>query len=137
METTENNQENNSKVEKKFESIMKTMVAVLGGKEKFSSTKLPADELSEVVTTLFEEDKKVRVEAIKEKLKNILKSYTELTKEVKAKEKELQQLTIKKKKEFNEAAEALFKEVESLDQTEKDYYTALDAARTGSSSTQN
>lgn len=120
-------QENDgSKATKAFEGNLKTLIALLGGKEQlFPSNKVDGDLAAEIVSTLFKEERENNEKELKDKIKSILSNYAAMQNEFKAKEKEFAQLKEKKYKEFNEAIRQVFDRIKNLKDIEKEYYAAL------------
>lgn len=132
MNTENQNQEQNQnpdKTLKNYEAAMSKLTAVLGGKENILPTKkVSKDVVTNLVGTLLKERKEKLAESIKTSLAELLEKHVALTKAIKEKEKELEKLKQDKMKEFTEAANKVFQQVEGIDQIEKDYIEAIKLA---------
>ncbi len=117
------------KIARKFDAAVKTLVAVLGGKEKLLPARsIPKDDMSLIVDELFAEDKLRKKEQAKKDLKDILEKYGIFVKEVSEKEKELKKLKETKMEEFTKATQALLTRISGLSDIEKVYYEGLSIA---------
>lgn len=126
-EVTEKDQ--NNKVEKKHQEILKKLVAVVGDPKKLKLPKTIAnDSVAGVVRGLFEEEEKALLEVVKGELRDTLKKYAEMEREFKKKEEEIQKLKLEKKKEFNAKAQSLFDKITNIGELEKQYYKGLSDA---------
>lgn len=124
--TEETESQKSDKIEKKFASALSKLVAVVGGKENLKiSRKTPQDQVGDVVSELFKEERETVLVETKESLRNLLKQYAEMEKAVSDKRKELDKLEKQKKDEFSKAAENLFSKIEGVGEIEKVYYSAL------------
>jgi hypothetical protein len=124
--TEETESQKSDKIEKKFASALNKLVAVVGGKENLKiSRKTPQDQVGDVVSELFKEEREAVLVETKESLRNLLKQYAEMEKAVSDKRKELDKLEKQKKDEFSKAAENLFSKIEGVGEIEKVYYSAL------------
>lgn len=139
--STENTQQQSAeeagKIEKAYNAHIKTLVAVLGGKEQlFKKKKLPKDSLSSVVDELMKEEK-VKTEAeTKEKLKKLLDQHIQMIKDFAKAEAEMVKLKDEKMKEFNKAAQDLFGGIDKIQEKEKEYYKSLGDAASAASTTE-
>ncbi len=129
-ETTQNTEETESqksdKIEKKFSAALNKLVAVVGGKENLKiSRKTPMDQIGNVVSELFKEERESVLIETKDSLRSLLKQYAEMERAVSDKRKELDKLEKQKKDEFSKAAETLFSKIEGVGDIEKVYYAAL------------
>jgi fructose-1-phosphate kinase PfkB-like protein len=128
-EEVPNEQEQTGKVEKKFTQALDRLVAVVGGKENLKiPNKVPKDQLGSVISELFSEERDVVLKDTKEKLRNLLKQFAEMTKALEAKKQELAKLEKQKKEEFIKAAEELFNKIQDVGEVEKLYYKGLKEA---------
>lgn len=119
-------QEQTNKTEKKFNSILSKLVAVVGGKENLKvPNKVPKNELGNLVQELFKEEGETTIKESKEKLRNLLKAYAEMERAISNKRKELDKLEKEKKEEFSKAAEELFNKIEDIGEVEKLYYKGM------------
>ena len=124
--TEETESQSNDKIEKKFSAALNKLVAVVGGKENLKiSRKTPMDQVGNVVSELFKEERESILIETKDSLRNLLKKYAEMEKAVSEKRKELDKLEKQKKDEFSKAAESLFSKIEGVGEIEKVYYAAL------------
>ena len=126
IETNETEQVKADKAEKKFNSVISRLTAIVGGREKLKiSKKTPKDELGALVQELFKEERETTLAETKASLKALLKQYAEMEKAVELKRRELEKLAKDKKSEFVKAAEAVFAQIEDVGDIEKMYYSAL------------
>ena len=117
------------KVEKQFEVTLNKLIAIVGGKEHLRpNKKIGSTALNAVVSELLKEESERTVIEVKDDLKSLLKNYVELEKSFQQKEAEFKKLKQDKMKEFTEAAKKVFGRIDGLDQLEKDYIKALNAA---------
>ncbi len=130
MNTENQNQEkgNDNKVAKVYEKNMLKVVAILGGKDVKLPTKVEKNSISNIVAELFKEEMEATNKKVKEDLKDLLKKHVEAGKAINAKKQELAQLEIQKKKEFNDASNKLFNQVEGVDSLLQDYQASLGEA---------
>jgi hypothetical protein len=113
-----------------FETNMKKLVGVLGGKELLTKTnKVKKDVLSTIVENLLKERKEKLELDVKTDLSSLLEKHVTVTKAIADKQKELKDLETAKKKEFNDACNKLFNKVEDIEQLEKDYYASLSSIK--------
>lgn len=124
----ENPQEQGKKVQQQFERTIKKLVAIVDGNKNLKPKKVKADEIGEIVTGLFKEEREAAATQVKEDLKTLLKGYVQLNKEIEEEKNKLTKLEQQKKKEFNEVAGKLFNKIDGLDNMEKSYYSAFNAA---------
>jgi fructose-1-phosphate kinase PfkB-like protein len=128
-EEVQTEQEQSGKTEKKFTQALDRLVAVVGGKENLKiPNKVPKDQLGSVISELFSEERDVVLKDTKEKLRNLLKQFAEMTKALEAKKQELTKLEKQKKEEFVKAAEELFNKIQDVGEVEKLYYKGLKEA---------
>lgn len=130
MEITKNENEqkgnDNNKVNKAFESNLKKLVAIVDGEKNLKPvTKVGSDIMKNIVTELFKEETEAIEQSTKDTLKELLKKYVQMLRDIDAKKKELSALEIAKKKEFNEAATKLFNKIDGIGILESEYYGAL------------
>ena len=126
--------EDAGKVKKQYDGNIKTLVAILGGKEKlFSKKKLPKDSISTVVEELMKEEELAFEVQTKEKLKKLLEQHAQMNKDFAKAEAELIKLKDEKMKEFNKSAQDLFGGIEKLQEKEKEFYASLGDAASAAS----
>lgn len=130
MENTKNANEqkgnDNNKVNKAFESNLKKLVAIVEGEKNLKPvTKVGSDIMKNIVTELFKEETEAIEQSTKETLRTLLKTYVQMLRDIDTKKKELSNLEIAKKKEFNEAATKLFNKIDGIGILESEYYGAL------------
>lgn len=114
------------KIEKEFTSSVRKLVAILGSaKALIPSSKVPMDDLEQIVKDLLLDEKERNKKEVSEQLKALLKGHADLKSEVAKKRKELEQVEQTKMGEFNKAAKTLFSRIEELDKKEKEYCAAL------------
>lgn len=112
--------------DKKFQATISKLIAVVGGKQNLKiPKKTPKDDLGDIVSSLFQEERQALLNSTKEELKTILKKYAEMEKLFSDKRKELEKLEKEKKEEFCKAANTLFDKIEDVGEIEKSYYDAL------------
>lgn len=121
--------ENKGKIEQKFNNSIRKLAAIVQGESNLKPVKkLPQNEVSNIVTELFKEDREAKYVEVKTKLKELLRSYHEMEKALKQKREELEKLANQKKEEFVKAANSLFDQIEGVDDIQKSYYSGLSAA---------
>jgi hypothetical protein len=126
METENTETQENSKENKKFDEVIKKLIAVVGGKEKLKvPKKVPNDLLGGIVNDLFKEEREAALASTKEDLKNLLKKYAEMEKLLSEERKKIDKLEKEKKEEFAKAANSVFEKIENVGEVEKSYYNAL------------
>jgi len=129
MNEQENGKEDKNKVEKRFQSSMRKLVAVVGGQSKLRLPKtIPNDKISEVVRELFQEEEEALLKTVKTELCETLKNYAEMERAFRQKEEEISKFNDYKETEFTEKAESLFKKVQGIGELEKSYYQGLSEA---------
>jgi fructose-1-phosphate kinase PfkB-like protein len=126
METENTETQENGKENKKFDEVIKKLIAVVGGKEKLKvPKKVPNDLLGGIVNDLFKEERESALASTKEDLKNLLKKYAEMEKLLSEERKKIDKLEKEKKEEFAKAANSVFEKIENVGEVEKSYYNAL------------
>jgi len=131
VDNTEDSANKNAKVEKKFTAALTKLTAIVQGKDNlFFPKKVAADALGDLVAGLFKEENEALVRQVREDLRTLLKSYSEMNKAFKAKQEELDKLNKQKKEEFVKAAETLFSKIDNIGEVEKEYYNGLTVALT-------
>jgi len=126
MDTQNQNQNggDNNKVAKAYEKNMLKVQALLGGDVKLP-TKAKKGDMSSIVAELFKEETEATNLAVKNGLKELVKTHVTAGKAINAKKQELAQLELQKKKEFNEAAVKLFNQIEGVDSLLAEYQRSL------------
>ena len=125
MEQHVEQQEQNDKISKQFESNFKKLVALIGGEKNFKKPKVAKDEVGGIIESLISERKQAVIKQFTEQAIVILDKKVEFDKEVKKAEEELKKSVLAKKKEFSEKMKSLFDLVESIEEIEKSYYISL------------
>jgi len=111
---------------KSYENNLKKLVAILGSEKPLTGKKkLPKDELSNVVESLFKEEREAQQLEIRTEIKNLVTKKIEMDRAFRAKQEELDKLKKEKYKEFSEAANKLFNKIDGISDIEKSYYDAL------------
>lgn len=114
------------KIAQAFEANVRKLVAIVGGVDKITvNPKLPVDTLAAVIDDLFKEDRETTVKEVKDGVRNLIKAKVGYENAKKQKEEEFKKLDLEKKKEFNKAAQDLFKRITKLNEYEAQYYQAL------------
>jgi hypothetical protein len=125
----QNQQQDGNKVEKQIQQNLDRLAAVLGGKENlFPARKINNDAASEIASELLKERKEKTKEDVKKGLGELLDNKIEFDAQIKAKEKELEELKTKGKKAFNEKANAIFGKIDGIEKLEQNYLDALKSA---------
>lgn len=125
-ENQQNQQENNNKVEKKFEVAMGKLMAVISGaRDALKRPKVPADEVESIVSDLLSKRREKVVEEFQSKLLELLDKYVQFEGEVKKAEEELKNTTLKKKEEFTKQINECFKLIDNIDKVQQNYTSAL------------
>ena len=129
MADEKQNQENGEdKVEKQYNANFKKLVALMNGEKNMRKTKVPHNEVGQVVEELIKEKKATAIKAFKEQAVVLLDKKVEFDKEIKKLEEEFKGKVNTKKKEFTEEMQKLFKTVEGIEAIEKSYYESLGGA---------
>lgn len=130
----EENKENLGKEAKKVNDaylknigLLKQM-NVLNDKGLAVGSKLPKDELGDVVAEFMKEKKEETIARVKTGLKGALQTKLDADKAIAEEKKKFEQFELNKKKEFNAKCAELFKELEGLQEMEKSYYASLGGA---------
>lgn len=129
QENGENAEGKAKKIIKRFTNNLQRLTAVTNGNiQDPDRLKIPKDELGGLMEELFKEEKEQLTKEVKEELKNLLRAYATYQKEKRAKEKELEQLDLKKMTEFSDKAEKVFNRMENVHEVQRDYYQGLSIA---------
>jgi hypothetical protein len=128
----EQQQNENGKVAKKFDSNMKKLVALFKGEAIFRRPKMTTEDLYDgdgdvdgVITELVSEEKETLRTEFKEKAKKLIQRKREFDAFVKAEQSKMDKAIIEKKKEFNKEMDGCFGIIEKIENLEKSYYTSL------------
>lgn len=125
----ETQDQKNDKVSKKHAEIMKLITSILGGEEKLKPQKtMDMDVTARIVAELFKEESEAMEIEAKAGLKDLLKKYLEYQSELLKERKKLDELDIRKKKEFNEAANKWLQKVDRKVVMSSEYAGALKTA---------
>jgi len=127
-EEANNNQEGGDKVAKQYDANFKKLVALMNGEKNMRKTKVPNNEIGQVVAELIKEKKDAAIKAFKDQAILLLDKKVEFDKEIKKLEDEFKNKVNGKKKEFTEEMQKLFKTVENIESIEKSYYASLGTA---------
>jgi hypothetical protein len=124
--STEEQQNEGSKIAKQYASNITRLVAIMGGKQNlYGPKKIPQNDVGVLVEDMLKEQRDDLAKEIKTGLKSILEKKIALDKEINAKKEELKKLEESKQKEFNEAVSKLFNKVDGIDKLERDFYATL------------
>lgn len=123
----ENQQESNNKEIKRFDANFKKMVSLLQGNKDvlFKTSKIPNEELKNIVDELFKEEIEGKRETLKAKIKEVCAAHIAFSKEERKAREELEKTILNKKKEMNKTFETLFNEVENINTYHNDFEKAL------------
>lgn len=123
--TDEQKKEQAGKLQKKYEANLIKMKKILGRESLMGTPKAKGDELDEIIDKLLEEQREKNAIEIKGKFTKALDGYADFQKQLKAKEKELEQLKQNKMKEFNKDMDDLFRLVDDMHERSDSYKKAL------------
>jgi hypothetical protein len=117
------------KIQKEFDANLKKVEALLGGPKntKFPTT-VSNSVAAEIVNDLFAEEQKELEGKIRTDLRNLIKAKVSGDKEIKEAEGKLAALKLQKKKDYNQAANTIFKQIDNVGVILSDYTSALEAA---------
>ena len=125
----ETEQQKKDKISKKHEEIMKVIVAVIGDKDRLKPAKtIEGDATARIVAELFKEETEALEAETKSGLRDLLKKYVEYQSEYNKKKKELDDLDLKKKKEFNESANKWLQKINRQQVMSSNYAEVLKTA---------
>lgn len=127
QENSNQQPQDNNKVQKSFESNLKKLVAILGDESKLKpQTKIANTQLAEITASIFAEDTERLVEEVKTGIRALITTKVSFDKALKEKEQELNKLKVEKQKEFNQVAQQLFQKIDNISQIEADYAATLE-----------
>lgn len=115
-----------SKIAKQFDDNFSKLVILFKGEKVFKKTKLPKNDISEIVNTLIAEKKQNTINEFKTKAVAIFESKIRFDKEMRAAKEAYEKVANDKMEQFNKEINDLFSLVENIGQVEKDYYTILE-----------
>lgn len=120
-------QNDNSKVEKRYSSNLQKLISLLGGEEpsKVAKVNVPNSEVAMIVEELLKERKTEVIALFKQRASDLLNKKVEFDKFVKQKQKELENAILDKKKEFTKQMEECFALVENIDALHTEYTNSL------------
>lgn len=116
------------KVEGQFNGNFKKLVALMQGESNLKKTKVPKDDVSEVITELLAERKKTAKEKLKKDAITLLDKYAEYQKKAAEAKAEYEKKIIADRKSFIKEMEEVFKQVDDMQNLEKSYYEAFKVA---------
>lgn len=117
------------KINKEFESNLKKVEALMGGPKNMSLPRTVSNSTaSDIVADLFAEEQELLKGKIKTDLKTLIVNKVSADKEIKEAESKLAALKLQKKKDYNQAATAIFKQIDNVGVILTEYTTALEAA---------
>ena len=130
QEQNQQGQDNAGKTQKKFETVIANLVAVLGGEEHLKlKVKVAGSELSTIVSELFKEEQEEAAKKFKDDLKNILKKKAEYDAFIREEEKKFEKAKEVKQKEFVDSANKLFNNIENWGTVLQSYHQAAKATQ--------
>lgn len=128
-EENDSPQEKANKETKKYLKVMETVKAVVGGEKNLTPIKaVDGDVTADIVAELFKEEQSDLRKSVKEGLKELLKKHVELVVEVNKKKKELEELELRKRKEFTKAANDWLQKIDRGAVMQEGYKSALETA---------
>lgn len=133
-EEVKDQQQEGGKVRKKYDEALSNLTRVLGGQSLYAPIKLASTEVQTAVMELAKEEKEKATKAFKEKAIALIQKKREHDRHVAQLKKDFLKKEEESMKKFTEEAGALFKELENIQNIEKDYYDVLLSAKTGTSS---
>lgn len=117
------------KIQKEFDANLKKVEALLGGPRNVEfPTRVSNSVAAEIVNDLFAEEQKELESKIRNDLRTLIRTKVSADKEIKEAEGKLASLKLQKKKEYNQAANAIFKQIDNVGVILSDYTSALEAA---------
>lgn len=126
QENSNQQPQDNNKVQKSFESNLGKLKAILGDESKLKpQTKIDNSEVAAIVESIFAEEKEQLTLEVKTGIQNLIKQNVIFNQTLKEKQKELDKIKVDKQKEFNQAASQLFQKIEDISKLEADYASAL------------
>jgi len=131
QEQDQQNQNEGGKVEKKFQTALKKLTAILSGEAAYKPAKLVGLEVITAVQELAKEEKEAKAKEFKEKAKALIQKKRDFDSFVKKQKQELEKKIQEEQKKFTEDAEKLFQLVEDIANIEKSYYETLGNAEEG------
>jgi hypothetical protein len=136
LDQQQNQQNENGKVDKKFEQNMAKMMSMLSGNYSAFKTKIPNDKMGEVVSKLLEKRSAAAIEKFMEEASQLLDDKVAFDRFVSQQEKALKEAVTNKKKELNKKFEAVFGLIDNVDKLHGDYMRSLKELTTGEDDTQ-
>lgn len=125
----EQKKEKAGKDEKKFQDALAFVAVVVDGEKNLRPKKKQGSDLTaRVVAKLFKEQEEKLFQEVQDGLRGSLSAYLEMEKQVAAKQKELDELHKKKKKEFVESVNKWRQKIEENEVRTQGYKDALKVA---------
>lgn len=114
---------------KKYLKVLEAVKAVVGGEKNLTPARtVDSDTTADIVAELFADEEKELITSVKTGLKELLKNYVEMESEVKKERKKLDDLQLRKRKEFRVGAEKWLQKIDRSAVMKEGYKTALEAA---------
>lgn len=113
------------KVEKQYIKNLSRLTALMKGSGNLKDSKLPKDEVGDLVDELIKERRLEMGKKFKTAASALIDKKRQFDKDVTELEKKFENDVTSKKKEFNQAMSDLFKMVDDMDAMEKEYYDTL------------
>lgn len=125
MEDQNNQNQDAGKIAKRFETAVKSIVAILGDPKNMTlKQKVKNQDVANLVENLFAEERLAAEEKFKADLKALIIKKSEYDAFLREEEKKVAKAKEEKQKQFAEAAEKLFQQVTDLPSIVKGYYEA-------------
>lgn len=124
-------QQENGKVEKKFNESLKKVQAILGNPGWFKQPKIGQNDLPELLERLTANKKEELYKKFETAAIALIEKKLAYDKAVKQKQQEFNKAVEDKMKEFQNDMDAMFSLIDQIDNITKDYYTALSSIQEG------
>ena len=132
-ENTVQSQQDGGKDAKRFDQNLKKFMSLFSGKANPFKNKIPNSEVSGFFDEMLEENRQEVIERFKVKGKALILKKVQFDKFVKEEQAKTEKAILEKKKEFSKEMEALFQEMESIDELAKGVADVIDDITTNDS----
>lgn len=122
-------QQDGSKVSKKFEDNKAILIGILQGdiKTLMGGTQLENPEIQAAIEELLKEKKEALAKEVKDSVSKLLTEYLEFERFQKEKEQEFKKAISERMKKFNSDCDAIFNKIKGFKSLSSDYYRGLRA----------
>lgn len=116
-----------NKIEKKFNENMRKLVALMGGEKRIPGKRnvVKNDDVSDIVEEMLAERKEAAKVKFKASAGALIEKKVEFEAFIKAEQKKLEAVILKKREEFNKEMDNLFAEVEDINTLRKNFEDTL------------